>query len=58
MWERAMARLIDTMDEKQMWKSWMNTRLTLKQWCKELCKPLVLEADCATDIKLKQEREQ
>ena len=46
-----MARLIDTMDEKQMWKSWMNTRLTLKQWCRELCKPLVLEAECATDIK-------
>ena len=45
-----MARLIDTMDEKQMWKSWMTTRLTVKQWCKELCKPLVLEADCATSI--------
>ena len=45
-----MARLIDTMDEKQMWKSWMNTRLTVKQWCKELCKPLVLEADCATNV--------
>ena len=45
-----MARLIDTMDEKQMWKSWVNTRLPLKQWCKELCKPLVLEANCATSI--------
>ena len=46
-----MARLIDTMDEKQMWKSWMNTRLTMKHWCKEICQPLVLTANCATDIK-------
>ena len=46
-----MTRLIDTMDEKQMWKSWMNTRLGMRQWCKELCKPLVLAPDCATDIK-------
>ena len=45
-----MTRLIDTMDEKQMWKSWMNTRLTVKQWCNELCKPLVLATDCATSI--------
>jgi len=51
MWERAMARLIDTMNEKQMWKSWMNTRLGMRQWCKEICQPLVLATDCATDIK-------
>jgi hypothetical protein len=52
-----MARLIDTMDEKQMWRSWMNSRLTLRQWFKEMCQPLVLATDCVTDIKLKQERE-
>ena len=53
-----MTRLIDTMNEKQMWKSWLNSRMTLKQWFKEMCQPLVLATDCATDIKLKQEREQ
>ncbi len=46
-----MARLIDTMNEKQMWKSWMNTRLGMRQWCKEICQPLVLATDCVTDIK-------
>jgi len=53
-----MARLIDTMNEKQMYKSWHNSNMTLKQWFIEMCQPLVLATDCATDIKLKQEREQ
>ena len=47
-----MTRLIDTMNEKQMWKSWLNSRMTLKQWFKEMCQPLVLATDCATNIKL------